>query len=93
MADVSGDFQRAISQNQWSNPACRVSIPVVRSDLTLLSPTTGYIRSNNYQALVSAAAEVDAVLRLESQPGQFVVQGTALPVAEGDRALPDPAGR
>jgi hypothetical protein len=28
---------------------------------------------------------VDAVVRLESQPGQFVVQGTVLAVAEGDK--------
>ena len=93
LADLSGDFRWAISQNQRPNPACRVSIPAVRSDLTLLSPTTGYIQSINYQALVSAAAEVDAVVRLESQPGQFVVQGSVLAVAEGDKALPDPAGR
>lgn len=84
LADLSGDFRWAISQNHGPNPACRVSIPVVRSDLTLLSPTTGYIQSINYQALVSAAAEVDAVLRLESQPGQFVVQGSVLAVAEGE---------
>ncbi len=85
LADLSGDFRWAISQNHGPNPARKVSIPVVRSDLTLLSPTTGYIQSINYQALVSAAAEVDAVLRLEFQPGQFVVQGTVLAVAEGDR--------
>ena len=85
LADLSGDFRWAISQNHGPNPACRVSIPVVRSDLTLRSPTTGYIQSIDYQALVSEAAEVDAVLRLESQPGQFVVQGTVLAVAEGDR--------
>ncbi len=85
LADLSGDFRWAISQNQRPNPACRVSIPAVRSDLTLLSPATGYIQSINYQALVSAAAEVDAVVRFESQPGQFVVQGSVLAVAEGDR--------
>jgi uncharacterized membrane protein len=85
LADLSRDFRWAISQNQRPNPACTLSIPVVRSDLALLSPTTGYIQSINYQTLVSVAAEVDAVLRLESQPGQFVVQGTALAVAEGHR--------
>ena len=85
LADLSGDFRWAISQNQGPNPACGMSIRVVRSDFTLLSPATGYIQSINYQALVSAAAEVDAVVRLESQPGQFVVQGTVLAVAEGDR--------
>ncbi len=85
LADLSGDFRWAISQNQGPIPARRVSIPVVRSDLTLLSPTTGYVQSINYQALVSAAAEAGAVVRLESQPGQFVVQGSVLAVAQGDR--------
>jgi len=85
LADLSGDFRWAISRNQGPNPACRMLIPAVRSDLTLLSPTTGYIQSIDYQALVSAAAEVDAVVQFESQPGQFVVQGTVLAVAEGDR--------
>ncbi len=84
LADLSRDFRWAISRSQGPNPACRVSIPVVRSNLTLLSPTTGYVQSIDYQALVSAAAEVDAVVQLESQPGQFVVQGTVLAVAEGD---------
>jgi uncharacterized membrane protein len=84
LADLSGDFRWAISQNQGPNPACRVSIPEVRSDITLVSPATGYIQSIDYEALVAAAAEVDAVVRLESQPGQFVVQGTVLAVAEGD---------
>jgi uncharacterized membrane protein len=85
LADLSGDFRWAISQNQGPIPARRVSIPVVRSDLTLLSPTTGYVQSINYQALVSAAAEAGAVVRLESQPGQFVVQGSVLAVVQGDR--------
>ena len=85
LADLSGDFRWAVSHNQGPNPPRKESIPVVRSDLTLVSPATGYIQSINYQALVSAAAEVDAVVRLESQPGQFVVQGTVLAVAEGER--------
>ena len=85
LADLSGDFRWAINQNQGPIPARRVSIPSVRSDLTLLSPTTGYVQSINYQALVSAAAEAGAVVRLESQPGQFVVQGSVLAVAQGDR--------
>jgi uncharacterized membrane protein len=85
LADLSGDFRWAISQNHRPIPARRVSIPVVRTDLTLLSPTTGYVQSINYQALVSAAAEAGAVVRLESQPGQFVVQGSVLAVVQGDR--------
>jgi uncharacterized membrane protein len=85
LADLSADFRWAISQNAGANQARRVSIPMVRGDLTLLSPTTGYIQSINYHALLSAAAAAGAVVRFESRPGQFVVQGASLAVAEGNR--------
>jgi len=85
LADLSADFRWAIGQNQGANQACRVSIPMVRGDVTLLSPATGYIQSINYHALLSAAAAADAVVRFESRPGQFVVQGATLAVAEGSR--------
>ena len=93
LADLSGDFRWAISQNQGPNPACRVSIPVVRSDLTLLSPTTGYIQSINYQALVSAAAEVDAsrATRIAARPVRC--SGHRACCGTGPQALPDPTGR
>lgn len=83
LADLAADFRWAIGQNQAPNQACRLSMPVVRGDLALLSPATGYIQSINYQVLVSAAAAAGAVVRFESRPGQFVVQDATLAVAEG----------
>jgi uncharacterized membrane protein len=55
----------------------------VRPNLALAAAITGYIQLIDFHALVSAAAEADAVVRFLFRPGQFVVKGTTLAVAEG----------
>jgi uncharacterized membrane protein len=55
----------------------------VRPNLALAAAITGYIQLIDFHALVSALAEADAVVRFLFRPGQFVVKGTTLAVAEG----------
>ncbi len=83
LADLSSDFRWAIRQNHGTNIPAAISPSEVRSDVVLRAPVTGYIQLIDYRALVSAAAEVDAVVRFLFRPGEFVVQGTILAVAEG----------
>jgi uncharacterized membrane protein len=82
LADLSADFRWAIRQNHSSNAPSRASLPEVRPDLALAAPVTGYIQLIDYRALVIAAIEADALVRFIYRPGQFVVKGTTLAVAE-----------
>jgi uncharacterized membrane protein len=83
LKELSSDFRRVIHQNHRSTAPPRVSIPEVRPNLALAAAITGYIQLIDFHALVSAAAEADAVVRFLFRPGQFVVKGTTLAVAEG----------
>jgi uncharacterized membrane protein len=83
LADLSADFRWAIRQNHRPNTPLIRSIPEVRADFALTASVTGYIQLIDYRALAAAAAEADAVVQFLCRPGQFVVKGTTLAVAEG----------
>jgi len=83
LAELSSDFRWVMRQNHRSKAPPRVPIPEVRSDLALAAAVTGYIQLIDFHALVSAAAEADAMVRFLFRPGQFVIKGTTLAVAEG----------
>ncbi len=82
VADLSKDFRWVIRQNHRLPETSRISIPEVRPDLALAASVTGYIQLIDYQPLVLAAAEADTVVRFLYRPGQFVVKGATLAVAE-----------
>ncbi len=83
LAGLSKDFRWVIRQNRRLPETSRISIPEVRPDLALAASVTGYIQLIDYQSLVLAAVEADAVVRFLFRPGQFVVKGATLAVAEG----------
>ena len=87
LAGLSKDFRWVIRQNRRLPETSGISIPEVRPDQALAASVTGYIQLVDYQSLVSAAAEADAVVRFLFRPGQFVVKGATLAIAEG-RELP-----
>jgi uncharacterized membrane protein len=87
LAGLSKDFRWVIRQNHRLPETSRISIPEMRTDLALAASATGYIQLIDYQPLVLVAAELDAVVRFLFRPGQFVVKGSTLAVAEG-RELP-----
>jgi uncharacterized membrane protein len=82
LVGLSKDFRWVIRQNHRLPETSRMSIPEVRPDLALAASVTGYIQLIDYELLVSAAAEADAVVRFLFRPGQFVVKGATLAVAE-----------
>jgi uncharacterized membrane protein len=83
LADLVSDFRWAVEENHTTSTSSSESIPDVHPDLALPAPAAGYVESIDYQALVSAAAEADAVVLLLFRPGQFAVRGAPLAVAEG----------
>ena len=83
LKELSSDFRRVIHQNHRFLAPPRVSIPEVRPNLALAAAITGYIQLIDFHALVSALAEADAVVRFLFRPGQFVVKGITLAVADG----------
>jgi uncharacterized membrane protein len=85
LADLSADFLWAIRQNQRPNTPSIGSVREVRADFALAAPVTGYIQLINYRELAATAAEADAVVQFLCRPGQFVVKGTTLAVAQGRR--------
>ena len=83
LAELSADFRWAIQQNCSQKGLSRASIPEVRPDMAFRASVTGYIQSIAYPALVAAAAEADVILRFAFRPGEFVIKGVTLAVAEG----------
>jgi len=83
LAELSHDFRWVIHQNHWSPQPSRVSIPDVRPELALTAAVSGYIQLVDYPPLISAAADVDAIVSFLYRPGQFVVKGTTIAVAGG----------
>jgi uncharacterized membrane protein len=83
LAELSADFRWSMRQNCSQKGLSRAAIPEVRPDLAFRAPVTGYIQSIAYPVLVTAAAEADVILRLVFRPGEFVIKGVTLAVAEG----------
>jgi uncharacterized membrane protein len=81
LAELSADLRWAMRQNCSQKGLSRA--PEVRPDLAFRAPVTGYIQSIAYHVLVMAAAEADVMLRFVFRPGEFVIKGVTLAVAEG----------
>jgi uncharacterized membrane protein len=93
LAELSNDFRWAMNENRGISVVSGESMPEVHPDLALPAPVAGYVQSIDYEALFLRAIEADAIIRLLFRPGQFVVHGVILAVAEGpnvsDRRLGD----
>lgn len=85
LADLSADFDCAVHSGLKTGGQPGTP-PDVKADVELRAPCTGYLQSIDYPALVAAASESDAVICFLYRPGQFVMSGSVLAVAEGRRA-------
>jgi uncharacterized membrane protein len=89
LAQLSSDFRWVIHYSRWPKSPSATSIPEVHPSLALAADASGYIQSIDYEALAAAATEADAVLRFLFRPGEFIVEGATLAVAE----IPELPGR
>jgi uncharacterized membrane protein len=82
VADIAADFHRAVRANHSPSERSMPPIPEVSPDRTLVAPIAGYIQWIDYPRLVLAAVEADGIVRFLCRPGQFVVKGAVMAVAE-----------
>jgi len=82
LADLSSEFRWAIRNSHRPSKLSVTSIPEVHAKLPLPAIATGYLQSIDYEALAAAAAESDAVVLFLFRPGEFIVEGATLAVAE-----------
>jgi uncharacterized membrane protein len=83
LADLSADFDCAVHSALKTRGRPGMPLPDLKADLELTAPCAGYLQSIDYSALVAAAARRDAVIRFLYRPGQFVLSGAVVAVAEG----------
>jgi uncharacterized membrane protein len=86
LADLSADFDWAVQSALKTCGRPGMPLPDLKADLELTTPCAGYLQSIDYPALVAAAAQRDAVIRFLYRPGQFVLSGTVVAVAESEGA-------
>ena len=87
LADLSNDFRWAIHNLKPADK--QLSLPVLSPNLCIQAVATGYIQSIDYVALTKTVSECGAVTRFLFRPGEFIVKGATLAVAE----TPEPQGQ
>jgi len=88
VADIAADFHRAVHASQSAMGRSMSPIPEISPDLILIAPMAGYIQRIDYPRLVLAAGEADGIVRFLHRPGQFVVKGATMAIAEGRSCFP-----
>ena len=86
LADLSADFDWAVQSSLKTCGRPGMPLPDLKADLELTAPCAGYLQSIDYPALVAAVSQRDSVIRLLYRPGQFVLSGAVIAVAEGKEA-------